>query len=312
MRRAPFGRPMSSRLNNRNHPVPDESSSGEPENDPQNEVFFPGVWDVLKVRYLLQWKLKEGFPPELVDEIIDEAEYWPSTVNHMEGKMPKWIRQDHDQVILKTVPLCYDREVRSILDLWNTLEKSALTDIQSIEQSSSPKTLPHRGIHPCRKIIFQITSHDQGGRGTITDEDRYRGTWTWFDTEIIHKAQTRNMYADGKEQELLENERGNVPRNFGPGDEGLLPRDNKLQVNARHCRTVQNHSIVWHYRDCIGPESHEAYYIERKQGRGRMTLDGRYVRELEIGDSIALWAKARFPGWVNYAYKASVRVFWAV
>ncbi|KAJ5732035.1 hypothetical protein N7493_003516 [Penicillium malachiteum] len=292
MRRAPFGRLMSSRINPRNEPAADESPSSEPENDPQNEVFFPGVWDVLKVRYLLQWKLQEGFPPELIDEIIDEAEYWPSTENRMEGKMPKWISQDHDQVLLKTVPLCYDRK--------------------SLEQSSSPKPLPHRGIRPVRKIIFKITSHDQGGRGTITDEDRYRGTWTWFDTEVIHKAHTRNMYADGKEQELLENERGDKPRNFGPGDEGLLPRDYKLQVNARHCRTVQNHTIVWHCRDCIGPESHEAYYIERKEGRGRLTLDGRYVRELEIGDSIALWAKARFPGWVNNVYKASVRVFWAV
>lgn len=74
--------------------------------------YFPSIWDVLKVRYLLQWKLSEGFPAELVDEIIDAAEYWPSTEHHMvEENERRTILTDQDQVLLKTVPLCYSRKV---------------------------------------------------------------------------------------------------------------------------------------------------------------------------------------------------------
>ncbi|KAJ6109688.1 hypothetical protein N7486_001923 [Penicillium sp. IBT 16267x] len=252
---------------------------------------FPSLWDVLKVRYLLQWKLSEGFPVELVDEIIDAAEYWPSTEYHMVGEKGP-VRNDQDQVLLKTVPLCYSRK--------------------SLEQSPTPKPLPHRGIHPCRKIIIQLSSHDQGVRGAGLRSDRYTATWTWFDIEVIRGAHTRNMYVNGEEQELLPNERGQVRQHYGPKDELLLPRDNKVQVNGKHMGDLQNNTIVWHYLDNISSESPEAYEIEETKGRGRSTLDGRYVRELEIGDSIALWARARFPGWTNYVYKATVRVFWAV
>lgn len=120
------------------------------------------------------------------------------------------------------------------------------------------------------------------------------------------------MYANGTEQELLNNERGKEARHFAPDDDLLLPRKNKLKVNGCRVSESQNSIITWHYLDDIEPESVEAYEIERSEGRGRCTLDGRAVRELEIGDSIALWARARFPGWRNHVDYASVRIFWAV
>ncbi|KAJ5554442.1 hypothetical protein N7513_004401 [Penicillium frequentans] len=255
--------------------------------------YFPSVWDVLKVKYLLQWKLSEGFPAELVDEIIDAAEYWPSTEHHMvEETERRVILNDQDQVLLKTVPLCYSRK--------------------SLEESSEPNPLPHRGLHPCRKITFHLSSHDQGTKGFGLRADRYTASWTWFDTELIRGAHTRNMYVNGEEQEILHNERGQVRQHYGPKDELLLPRDNKVQVNGKHMGDLQNTIIVWHYQDNIHSDSPEAHEIEGTKGRGRSTLDGRYVRELEVGDSIALWARARFPGWRNYVYKATVRVFWAL
>lgn len=172
------------------------------------------------------------------------------------------------------------------------------------------KPLPHRTAHPCRKIIFQLSSHDQG-YGAIR-ENMYNFSWTWFDTEVIRDAHTKNLYVNGIEQEVLDNERGQVKKDYAPTDDLLLPRDNKLQVNGAHVREMQHRVITWHYLDNIAPDSEEAHHIERIQGRGRATLDGRGVRELAVGDSIALWARARFPGWINHVYQASVRVFWAV
>lgn len=90
------------------------SSTRKPEADLEDRTFYPSLWDVLKVRYLLQWKAcKAGLPAELVDAIVDAAEYWPSTEREMEGG-PRLISTDRDQVLLKTVPLCYDRKVCSL------------------------------------------------------------------------------------------------------------------------------------------------------------------------------------------------------
>lgn len=140
----------------------------------------------------------------------------------------------------------------------------------------------------------------------------YEHSWTWFDAEVIRGAYEKNMYANGVEQELLDNERGQEKRHFSSGDALLLPRSNKLQSNRARVSETQNVEITWHYLDDIQPDSEEAYGIERSKGRGRSTLDGHGVRELQVGDSIALWARARFPGWRNYVGRASVRIFWAV
>lgn len=140
----------------------------------------------------------------------------------------------------------------------------------------------------------------------------YQGSWTWFDTEVIRGAHSKNMYVRGIEQDILDNEHGQVRKHYEPDDEKLLPGDDKLQVNGARVSERQNVEITWHYLDNIEPDSSEAHEIERTRGRGRFTLDGRGVRELEVGDSLALWARARFMQWTNHVYRANVRVFWAV
>ncbi|KAJ5120550.1 uncharacterized protein N7515_009938 [Penicillium bovifimosum] len=223
--------------------IPTESTP-----EPGSQVFNPSLSDVLKVRYLLQ---SERMPEELIDMIIDDAEYWPSIEHTL--REPRVIQKDRDQVLLKTVPLCYDRN--------------------DLEHNPSPTPLPHRGAHPCRKIVFELSSHDQGGGRSR--ENMYEFSWTWFDTEVIHGAHTRNMYVDGVEQEILNNEQGQVRKHYTEADALLLPRSNKLQVNGAHVGETQHNTIVWDYRDDMDADSTEALEIERNQGRGRLTLDGR-------------------------------------
>lgn len=107
-------RPHSeNQLHSEENPESDDSKLDEqPENVPETRpaIFSPSMMEVLKVRYLLQWKLTTGLPEELIDIIIDAADYWPSTEYTMEEK--RIIHKDRDQVLLKTVPLCYDRQVR--------------------------------------------------------------------------------------------------------------------------------------------------------------------------------------------------------
>lgn len=78
-------------------------SSSNGSNEPQE--FYPSLFDVLKVRYLLQCKLTEAIPPEIVDLIIDAAEYWPSSETSLGGDGTV-IRTDMDRELLRTAPLC--------------------------------------------------------------------------------------------------------------------------------------------------------------------------------------------------------------
>lgn len=49
-----------------------------------------------------------------------------------------------------------------------------------------------------------------------------------------------------------------------------------------------------------------------KVGRGQATGDGKFVRDLKLGDVITVWAKARFAGWANYIKRIQVDVYWVV
>lgn len=75
---------------------------------------------------------------------------------------------------------------------------------------------------------------------------------------------------------------------------------------------MQHYTVVWHHLDNISADSAEAEEIELSEGRGRATLDGSTVRQLEVGDSISVWGKARFPEWSNHVERVSVKIYWAV
>ncbi|KAL2814791.1 hypothetical protein BJX63DRAFT_191514 [Aspergillus granulosus] len=285
--RLPIGRLFPNRGGN-GQQLPEEQQPDGPK--PEDE-FYPAPFDVLKVRHILLWKIRpEGLPAEVVDMIVDAAEYWPSFEITMGER--RVIRKDVDEALLCTTPLCYDEK---------TLD------------TPSPKLLPHRTVHPCRKIQFHIVSHDQGGYNEShrlrTNSDAYNGSFTWFDIEVIHRAHETPGKTTIQKKMNPEDRR---PQHFGPDNPLLLPRQNTLQRNRTKVQRPQRHNVVWHYLDNIAMESPEAEELERNNGRGRDTFAGKQVRELEPGDSIIVWARARFPGWLNYVNELSVRVFWVL
>ncbi|KAF7161751.1 hypothetical protein CNMCM6106_008904 [Aspergillus hiratsukae] len=273
-----------------NDPDDANPSSSEPAQDTASDIFYPGLFDVFKVRYILRWKIiSEGLPVEIVDMIMEAAEYWPSIEARMDTRTI--IRQDHDRELLRTAPLCYD-------------EKTL--------QSASPHVLPHRTIHPCRKIVFRISSHDQGWGGGPRGESPYDGSYTWFDVEIIHAIPQKGSNQTDSQASAEPSGQAGSQEPIGPQHSHFLPGPRKLQMNKTAVKQTQEYTITWHYRDNIQAESADAEEIERSQGRGRATLDGNIVRALSVGDSIAVWGRARFPGWSNHIEFISVRIFWAV
>lgn len=91
----------------------------------------------------------------------------------------------------------------------------------------------------------------------------------------------------------------------------LLPDDTVLQKNVKCSKRMKEHAITWSFDDCIEAQSEEASELE-EQGKGRATGSGDMVRSLEVGDVVTLWAKSRFPGWMNVIEEVKIDVYWAV
>lgn len=94
-------------------------------------------------------------------------------------------------------------------------------------------------------------------------------------------------------------------------DHPFLPHDKTLQKNLTATKEAKDYTIVWRWDDEIDAESAEAEELQ-EAGRGKATGNGEFVRSLEVGDVVTLWARARFPGWSITIKDVEVNMFWAV
>ncbi|KAI2135068.1 hypothetical protein LOZ67_005521 [Ophidiomyces ophidiicola] len=262
----------------------DGMTMGNALSDGKHDEYFPSVSDVLCAREMLARRRR--LPVEIVDVILDHAEYWASAETVAAAGV--CIAQDGDAEVLRTRGLC--------------------------EHPSSSRPLPHRTQHPCRKIRFTIHACDQGWGGSsnnsnhpatflrrnpLTGRDepvpaRYEGSYSWFDAYRI----PANTDTDDDAPDF------SAATHF-------LPTDTRLCSNAVADRAVAARVIEWHFTDAEDDDD-AARTVELAEGRGRATLDGRVVRAMGVGDAVSVWARARFPGWQNDVRRVAVRLFWAV
>ncbi|KAI9812764.1 MAG: hypothetical protein M1827_004520 [Pycnora praestabilis] len=354
--------------------------------------YQPTSADVAAVRNLLSSPTKSiSVPLEVVDIILDHACYWLRTTITMKTNVVATGGADKygsNKLCLRTYPLGLRRTEGSVDEqeiltpaddagpsivskvkdaFWKVLNLGK--QLAPVKKSSKTKGevlwLPPRGRHPCRKIVFQIWSHDQGWSG----EDRnthgtYHPSYTWMD---VH-AESTSVKVDNSHESLedpltgeadkgskivsviesyipwenryhhLYNDRPPRPprpprpsRSSSSGFESIepfkmsfhpklakdqpfhpfLPPQTRLQSNLQSTETTTHHTITWSYDDGIDEDDLEADGFFAS-GRGKRTLDGAFVRSLDVGDCVTLWARARFPGWSNTVEAAKIEVFWAV
>ncbi|OBT70408.1 hypothetical protein VE03_00214 [Pseudogymnoascus sp. 23342-1-I1] len=212
-------------------------------------------------------------------------------------------------------------------------------------QASQP-----REAHPCRKIVFRFRSRDQGWGGDHKDRGTYNGSFTWLDvgkervrvvddneSEILEKSmklpQPEAQRSEGDVEKTfawnLESidpppKEGGVPKWSQAGldlgdmpmptvelEHPFLPHDKTLQKNRTATNDEKDYTIVWRWDDDIDAESDDAEELQ-KTGRGKATGNGEFVRSLEVGDVVTLWARARFPGWFITVKDVEIDMFWAV
>jgi hypothetical protein len=91
----------------------------------------------------------------------------------------------------------------------------------------------------------------------------------------------------------------------------LLPSTMVLQKNLTATLATKQHKITWSYDDNILPDSVDGVELE-ELGRGRVTAEGNFVRNMKVGDTVTVWAKARFQGWLNSVEEVKIDIYWAV
>nr|XP_036589109.1 uncharacterized protein CTRU02_01156 [Colletotrichum truncatum]KAF6800751.1 hypothetical protein CTRU02_01156 [Colletotrichum truncatum] len=189
-------------------------SDGDKPNQPGQ--YKPSPIDVIVVRVTLERAF--NLPPELLDLIIDQAEYWP----HSEASLVYQVQTARDalrivggtaegenKLLVRCPPIGYV-DYKKVGEAFKTAPlppKSAdgsvatepLRNLTLMEPSSSPTeptreapreyftgsmTQPPALIHPVRKIVFKFRSRDQGWGGSYDDQGTYHGSWTWFEAGL--------------------------------------------------------------------------------------------------------------------------------
>ena len=310
-----------------------------------SQPFKAAIIDVIRLRHYLLKASSHRLPIQLIDEILDHAEYWVHvSVSKPESLVARGNTAYSDVLVIRTPPIC------------------SLGTAGSEEDTLG---LPEPTLqHPVRKIVFTIRSKDQGWSGEPREtKGTYRNSYTWFDAQIdkqfrpiphdfgmipweLSSTRFLNAWPDHRhqideEEESEEDRQANVAgsgvgaggtteaqpagepgnRTTAGDTEHTSPRifsqaylqthRYEVQYNIQAQDQMREHRVEWRWTDETPEDGLEADGLAAI-GRGRATGDGRFVRELRLGDCVSLWARARYPAWQNIVESALVEVYFAL
>ena len=347
--------------------------------------------EVINIKRLL---LGLKLPLEIVDLVLDYAELWPHstcttqyrTVVYSDFRAGLWVRDwrslpfsmDHGPIpdnyrimpknafLLRANPLglqTRDPNIpvkSSVVSRW----KQKLRKDRRRKSSSGPTWLPPRGLRPCRKIVFEILSHQEAADFT---EPQYGDSPTWMDVSVekilpeqepveppIWTASMNEEWGDELMGRTPDSARllllKRVPGAAAPFDRrpkqatltssvldsqpvqlfetrrtkpslAATTRQNVVQQNYQGDAVNRQHIITWRYDDIRDMESTEGDKALIETGTH---FNGDFVRQLESGESVILWARARsrprnlmndaggVDPCINVVDRVSMHIFWAV
>ncbi|KAK1826905.1 hypothetical protein QBC39DRAFT_315943 [Podospora conica] len=309
---------------------PNSNQAVEVDSDAPRGDYLPTYTDVLVVKCLLAVPHGYSLPPEVVDIIVDHAGYWAHTTSEVKfgddiHTMKAITQHIEDELLLRTPPLGFPR--------WPTQTTTTIQPdtIPTHPPTPNPPAEPFPPetfqtligapilAHPCRKIVFTTRSRDQGWGGSRADKGTYNHSWTWFEAGLERWCRRSPSSPEETPTLDLHDLSTQQPRVVTTTDtesaaafhHDLLPSEGWIvQRNLTAIDEVAEHRVEWSWTDDVADEA-GALALAAK-GRGKGTGDGVFVRELRLGDVVTVWAKARFPGWVNYVESVKVEVYWAV
>ncbi|KAM0517068.1 hypothetical protein ACHAPE_005180 [Trichoderma viride] len=290
----------------------------------EHHHYEPSPIDIAVVRAMLCRTKK--LPPDLIDAIFDFGEYWAhSTTQLHENIFISGGNPDReDKFLLRSYPLgLVDTGARQ-----NANDQPYTTALPtprplgvSLDSRFFAKTAKYpvpRITHPARKVVFSFRSQDQGWVTSSDDaQDPYSKSWTWFDAGLekfdASGAEAGSIPSVNSLRPLHPQLRqtSSNPVGYNYAHKLLHSPEWEIQRNKTAFGKWQDHSITWSYSDDIAADSEGGQALVAK-GRGRETGDGKFVRELQVGDVVTVWGRARFGGWTNRIESVRIDVYWAV
>lgn len=156
-----------------------QKQSQAPESGSLAGTHEPTIADIMTVKDLF-CQVSSPLPIELVDEILDLAEYWAhGSVSLLWRDIIPGSRRDDgeygkiksDKMYMRLPPLgmygtdndlIVDRDHDHTAALGDLYKSDELRGLFGKGKSQKKIWASPRGEHPCRKIMFDIWSHDQG------------------------------------------------------------------------------------------------------------------------------------------------------
>lgn len=264
----------------RPRPVDDDDSDIETGNDAESDFdesnpgFTPRDNDV----YAIRNDLLHFLPLELVDIILDTAQYWP----------------------------CFSvKSTRRLVVAASDYTSNNVAAYYLV----TPAIREKRSMH-IKMVKFTLKSCDQGWGGDPNNFDTYNASYTWFEAGIVRDNR------EGVDAYLLELRKRSIDRfndhaftqTFGREVENPLQQERRwnLQCNMQVSRIRRRHKITW-TRDDIVDDAAETEARARGAGTGR-----NFVNTLLPGDRVALVVRAQYPGWQNHVFGAKIEVYYSV
>lgn len=309
-----------------------------------DKPFEPTLSDVLVVRAMLA---KTTILPELVGTILDYAEYWARSSARAqlnEVIAARIVGQgefdyEENQFLLRSYPVglterAYEEEEEEEED------GNAADDDSSSREERFSTIIPHplpvfkefdrdffqRAIknastfsNPARKIVFRIRSHDQGW---TTDDvpGPFVAAKTWFDAGIERFDASSSNGNDMKQ--WTARKLGTIEPQVKEAKDAHEGWDYRfpytpwkgpyeIQRNRMASSEFTDYEVTWTCWDVITPDSPEALEL-MEQGKGRRVGDGRFVRNLKLGDVVTVWGRAMHRGWINTVESVQIDIYWAL
>lgn len=235
---------------------------------------IPSNGDVLSVKFILNRYCKYFLPVEIIDDILDCAQYWP-------GIHTKCSLEEHAAAHLQ-VGQPFDNA-----DWCYVVSPPVPQDVK------------------VRAVRFVTESCDQGWGGEPGHRGTYNGSWTWFEAAIIRgDPWWLNEVLEGP-IDLCRSALAEDVRSAARAAEVRSHEEEgsrwHIGVNVTAEDSYKEHTNVWRRTD---------EGIKQQSMRGLLGLSHEFVGLLEPGDRVALMARAMFPGWVNNVKSASIDVFY--
>ncbi|KIY66424.1 hypothetical protein CYLTODRAFT_431794 [Cylindrobasidium torrendii FP15055 ss-10] len=243
--------------------------------------YYPCAADIFELREFFLHYL----PLELIDTILDCAEYWP----------------------------CVHAE-------------RALDVVARAKRGRHPHAAPNaeyvylvtKRIPPeakvVQKVVYNITSHDQGWGGEERDRGTHGGSWTWFEAANIRAPEDAEPWwvdaaehrfpvdldvPDHAEEDAAASLKAEVR---SPNPETPDKSRWTITTNLTAVGSYTTHTLTWTRED-----SDDSDDLTEHQ-----KLGAKFVRLLDVGDRVALIARARYPGWANHIRSATIDVYFSV